>query len=57
MRIRVCVYLNENARSNDSRLFERFVDTDASIEFPYRKTIEVLRVLFGVKSIILFEVC
>lgn len=57
MRIRVCVYLNETAKANDSRLFERFVDGVPAVEFPYQKTVDTLKVLFGVKSIIVFEIC
>lgn len=49
------VFSNVSARSNDRPLFERIVDYDNSLVFPFESTYKTLKCLFGSQSVIVIE--
>lgn len=55
MGIRIMVFSNAGARSNERPLFERIVDYDNSLVFPFESTYKTLKCLFGSQSIIVIE--
>ena len=57
MNIRVCVFMNESAKNSNVRAFENIVAWNDDIKFPYSHFIDVMKVCFGSKSIVTFEVC
>lgn len=54
--VRVVVFANRQAKEDNSCLFERFVEWNEDILFPFDVLVSSLRVLFGKSSIIVFEV-
>lgn len=56
MNIKISVYLNEVAQVSNKRLFERLIVWSDGILFPYDAFISVMRICFGDKSIITFEI-
>lgn len=55
MRVRIIVFSNVSARSNERPLFERIVDYDNSLVFPFESIYKTLKCLFGSQSIIVIE--
>ena len=56
MTILLTVYLNADARRNNSKMFSRMVDVSYSLKFDYASTISVMRALFGSSCIIEFSI-
>lgn len=56
MTILLTVYLNADARRNNSKMFSRMVDVSDSLKFDYASTISVMRALFGSSCIIEFSI-
>lgn len=54
--IKVSVYLNETARLSDKKVYERQIEWDESLHFPFSSMIQNFRILYGSKCIVSFEV-
>ena len=53
MNIRLKVFLNKSA---DSPCFERIFDFNQDIKFPFEDIVRTQKILFGISSIVIFEI-
>lgn len=56
MDLQIIVFLNQSAKSNDMRTFERIIRVPVGVEPPYSSLVSVMKFLFGVGSIVSFQV-
>lgn len=54
--LQIQVYLNHDAMAAGKRLFERVVEFSDSVIIDYSSIIKVLRIFFGQKSIVSFNI-
>lgn len=54
--IQLKVYLNKEAQSNNRPVFERLQDWNPSLQFPFIKTTEVMRALWGPQVVVSFTI-
>ena len=56
MKIRLLVYLNQVTKSKDcSPIFERIIDWDNSLVFPFESTFKTMKCLYGKDCIVVIE--
>lgn len=53
--LRILVFLNDNAKVDNKRLFERFIPVNSDIKIDFDCLISALRIMFGSTCIIIFE--
>lgn len=51
----VKVFLNPTAQSTNTRVLERRIQWDPSIQFPFDATFNVMKHLFGRDAVVVFE--
>lgn len=50
------VFLNKEAQANNRPVFERLQDWNPSLQFPFIKTTEVMRALWGPQVVVSFTI-
>ena len=53
--IRLLVYNSRDAQQTGKADLERIIQWDSSVHFPFEETTKVMKALYGVKSLIVFE--
>ena len=56
MQYQIQVFASMDTRREQKPVFERIVDYDDSLEFPYAKVVDTLKVLFTPRSIVTFNI-
>lgn len=52
---RIIVYLNENAKTDNNRVFERFLPVVSGVKIDFECLLSSMRILFGSGCIVVFE--
>lgn len=48
----VKVFANQQAMFDNKALMERHIDVPIDLQFPYRETVKILRMLYGASSVV-----
>lgn len=56
MSVQIKVYLNRTTFLNNKVAYCRCVDVPKGIDFPFSSVLAVMRLLYGIDSVIIFEV-
>lgn len=55
MRIRLLVFMNDSAKKADNHVYERIIDWDNSIVFPFESTFKTMKCLYGNDCVVTLE--